>query len=42
MKTYPKSILFFIQLFCRHKWSYNYKKNYYRCKKCYVKRTIIN
>lgn len=25
---------FFIKLFCTHRWAYNYKKNYFRCKDC--------
>jgi len=32
-----KLIEFFKQIFCSHRWTYNYKNKYYRCKDCKLK-----
>lgn len=37
MRTKNKFLKFFRQLFCKHRWAYNYKMHYYRCKNCELK-----
>ena len=37
MRTKNKFLRFCKQLFCKHRWAYNHKHKYHRCKNCELK-----